>query len=444
MISILTNKPLISIIVRTKNEERWIESCIQNIKNQNYKKVEIIIVDNNSTDKTLDKIKKYKLKTVKINNFLPGKAINYGIKKSKGTIIVCLSAHCIPTNKSWLENLVKDLNDKKIAGVYGRQEPLSYSNDLDKRDLITVFGLDKKIQKKDPFFHNANSAFLRNTWKKFPFDEKVTNIEDRVWGHQVIKNNLQIIYEPSASVYHFHGIHHNLNEERARNVVRIIEKYQKEYQNGFSKLKKNKLKIAAIIPSKENLKLYKNKKLIDYTLNSALKSKFIKDIYVAAQNNNVKKYIKSKKNIKLIPRPIGYSEDHIGVIDVLKFSIDYLEKQNKFYDIVIHLQENYPNRSKGLIDKMINVFLKKDVETLIAGKTEKRTIWLKKNKKLEMLFNGFLPSELKETSIVMSLFGLCAISYTRNIRDKDIFNEKMAIYEIKDLDQSLELKKDFK
>ena len=444
MKSILSNKPLISIIIRTKNEERWIESCVQNIKNQNYKNVEIIIVDNISTDKTLDKIKKYKLKVIKIKNFLPGQAINYGIKKSKGKIIVCLSAHCIPVNKNWLENLVYDLNDENVAGVYGRQEPLSYSNDLDKRDLITVFGLDKKIQKKDPFFHNANSAFLRNTWKKFPFDEKVTNIEDRVWGHKVIKNNLKIIYEPSASVYHFHGIHHNLNEERARNVVRIIEKYQNEYQNGFSKLKKNKLKIAAIIPSKENLKLYKNKKLIDYTLNSALKSKFIKDIYVAAQNNNVKKYIKSKKNIKLIPRPVGYSEDHIGVIDVLKFSIDYLEKQNKFYDIIIHLQENYPNRSKGLIDKMINVFLKKDVETLIAGKTEKRTIWLKKNKKLEMLFNGFLPSELKETSIVMSLFGLCAISYSRNIRDKDVFNEKMAIYEIKDLDQSLELKKDIK
>ena len=79
--------------------------------------------------------------------------------------------------------------DKKVAGVYGRQEPLSYSTDFDKRDLITVFGLDKKIQVKDPFFHNANSAFLRTTWKKFPFDEKVSNIEDRVWGHQVIKKN---------------------------------------------------------------------------------------------------------------------------------------------------------------------------------------------------------------------------------------------------------------
>ena len=71
---------------------------------------------------------------------------------------------------------------------------------------------------------------------------------------------------------------------------------------------------------KENLKVYKNKKLIDYTINAAKKSKFINDIYVAAQNNSVKNYIKSKKNIKLIPRPVGYSEDYIGVIDVLKFS----------------------------------------------------------------------------------------------------------------------------
>ena len=120
MKSILSNKPLISIIIRTKNEERWIESCVQNIINQSYKKVEIIIVDNNSTDKTLYKIKKYKLKIVKINNFLPGKAINTGIKKSKGKIIVCLSAHCIPVNKKWLENtqiILEEVDRNMLHGM---------------------------------------------------------------------------------------------------------------------------------------------------------------------------------------------------------------------------------------------------------------------------------------------------------------------------------------
>ena len=36
--------------------------------------------------------------------------------------------------------------DKTYAGVYGRQEPMSFSTDSDKRDLMLVFGLDRKIQ----------------------------------------------------------------------------------------------------------------------------------------------------------------------------------------------------------------------------------------------------------------------------------------------------------
>ena len=130
--------------------------------------------------------------------------------------------HCIPKIK-WLKNLIYDLNGKKIAGIYGRQEPLSFSSDLDKRDLINTFGLDKKVQINDTFFHNANSAFRKNIWKKFPFDEKVTNIEDRVWGQKIIENGLKIVYEPKASVYHYHGINHNQNPERAKNVVRILD-----------------------------------------------------------------------------------------------------------------------------------------------------------------------------------------------------------------------------
>ena len=204
-------KAKVSIIIRTKNEEKWIESCLKSIFNQSFKKFEVILVDNESTDQTVKIAKKFKIKILKISNFKPGLAINAGIRKSSGNIIVCISGHCIPVNNSWLKNLIKDLNKKKVAGVYGRQEPLSFSSDLDKRDLINTFGLDKKIQTKDTFFHNANSAFRKDVWKKFPFDEDVTNIEDRVWGQKVIESGYKIIYEPKANVFHYHGIHHNQN-----------------------------------------------------------------------------------------------------------------------------------------------------------------------------------------------------------------------------------------
>ena len=45
---------LISIIIRTKNEERWIGLCIEQIKKQSYKNYEIILVDSISKDKTVD------------------------------------------------------------------------------------------------------------------------------------------------------------------------------------------------------------------------------------------------------------------------------------------------------------------------------------------------------------------------------------------------------
>ena len=80
-----------------------------------------------------------------------------------GDYFVCLSSHCIPVNSLWLETLVKAMDDgSQYAGVYGRQEPMSFTSPADKRDLLLVFGLDRRIQSKDSFFHNANSIIRRS------------------------------------------------------------------------------------------------------------------------------------------------------------------------------------------------------------------------------------------------------------------------------------------
>ncbi len=55
----MDNKPLVSVIITTKNEERNIETCLKSIKNQTYKKIEVIVIDNNSADSTEKISKKY-------------------------------------------------------------------------------------------------------------------------------------------------------------------------------------------------------------------------------------------------------------------------------------------------------------------------------------------------------------------------------------------------
>ena len=150
---------------------------------QTYKNFEVVIVDNNSNDRTVLRAKKYPVKIVKVNDFFPGKAINLGIRKSKGKIIICLSAHCIPVNNDWLKRLIFDLKNKKVAGVYGMQKPLSFSSDFDKRDLLNLFGQDKKVQKKRYFFFIMLTVLLEEKCGKSFCLMKKQNILKIEFGH---------------------------------------------------------------------------------------------------------------------------------------------------------------------------------------------------------------------------------------------------------------------
>ena len=93
----------------------------------------------------------------------------------------------------------------------------------DKRDLWTTFGIERRTQKKDFFFHNANSMIRRSIWEELPFDEEISGVEDREWARQVISRGYQVVYEPAGSVHHFHGIHHGRNLERSTRVPKVIE-----------------------------------------------------------------------------------------------------------------------------------------------------------------------------------------------------------------------------
>ena len=344
-------KPKISIIIRTKNEERWILKCLEQIKKQTFKEYEIILVDNNSTDKTVEKANLAGVKKIFIiNSFLPGKALNLGIKKSLGEYIVCLSAHCIPTNKNWLKNLIKNFKiENNVAGVYGRQEPMEFSKDSDKRDLFLVFGLDKKIQVKDSFFHNANSMIKKSIWKKIKFDENISNIEDRLWGEKIIQSGYKIVYEPTASVFHHHGIHQDGNQTRLKNVVNIIQSYSKNFSQG--NLDPKKLNIIAVIPSKGPLKKYKKDVLIKHTIDEAKKSKYIKKIIVSTDNANTKKFAINNGAECPFLRPKKLSLGDVNLRTVQKFSLAELEKKKIFQDLIVHLEETYPFIDIDILEK---------------------------------------------------------------------------------------------
>ena len=433
---------LVSIIIRTKNEERWISSCLESVYSQTYQNIEVILVDNYSTDKTVEKAKKFPIKLVKIKNFTPGRAINKGILASKGDYIACLSGHCIPVNNLWLENLIADLNLKNVAGVYGRQEPLSFTSDVDKRDLLITFGLDKKIQKKDSFFHNANSAFRRKIWNEIPFDESAPNIEDRLWGERVISSGYNIVYEPNASVFHWHGIHQDLDLERAKNVVKILESMDSVNISNIQ-IHPEDIEVAVIIPLRGESREIHNKSLLEYTISSANKSKYVKKVIVSTDNDEVESIAKKSDIDSVIIRPKNLSEKYINVFDVLEYSVNKLEEQNEHFDLIIMLEEIYPFRDKNVIDDMIESHIYNGYDTVFSADKEFRGVWYQSysENKLELNDSALIPKSLKVSDLFISMPGYCCVTYPKMVRDNDVFNHKVGLYEVSNPISSIAIRK---
>ena len=427
----MKNKPLVSIIIRTKNEERWINSCLDSIYNQTYKNFEIILVDNLSSDKTVEKAKQKSVKKIVfIKNYLPGKALNLGIEKSEGKFIVCLSAHCIPVNSVWLNNLVKAIEeDKTYAGVYGRQEPMSFSTDSDKRDLMLVFGLDRKIQIKDSFFHNANSIIRKECWDKKNFDSKITNIEDRIWAKEMLKLNYKILYEPSARVSHFHGIHQNGNQERLTNVVNIIQNELPIENNSYDVAKK--LKIIAVVPVRGDTISINGKPLLCFTLDNAKKSKFLDKIFVSTDSQYTSQIAKENGAECPFIRPSDYSLPHVNLETVQKYSLEMIEKNNYFPDLIVHLQETFPFRHDQLIDDMILSLLENGYDSVIASKREPGWIWKEsENGDFQRIDSGDIPRDFKQSSFI-GLHGCGCVTYPEYIRNNKILGNKIGMLKVK-------------
>lgn len=430
--------PLLSIIIRTKNEERWISQCLGAVFSQDYKNFEVILVDNESTDRTVEKAKQFPIqKIVTCKEYRPGKALNLGILEAKGEYIVCLSGHCIPVNNQWLDKLLQNFSDPKVAGVYGRQEPMSFTSPVDKRDLAIVFGLDRKVQIKDSFFHNANSMIRANLWREIPFDDQVTNIEDRIWARALLQKGSKIVYEPEASVYHHHGIHQNLNLERCASVVQVLESIDQDYR--YKAVDIEALNVVALIPLRGPLQYLNGKPLLAYTMERARESKGIKKIIVATDDPKTAEVAKELGAEVPFLRDPALSKDFVDLLQVFQYSLEQLEARKIFPDLLVTLEVTFPFRPRGLLDGMLSKFSKGGFDSLVAVRRENRGIWKKQNGGFVQVEEGITPRAFKQPTYV-ELRGVALMTHPEFLREGDFYGNNVGIYEIDNPTSSIEVR----
>ena len=218
------------VVIRCRNEMDWLPRVIGSIKKQTVKPSKILLVDNSSTDGSLEYAMEQGCEIVNYDKseFNYSYALNIGIKETSANEILILSAHCEILIPNSIQKLIETRRQYDASGVFGRQIPTVRSNPVDTRDLITVFGRERIVYETYPFFHTAFSLIDRQAWEDCPFNENQNGVEDRFWAREQALKGRKIIYEPESIVFHEHGLNQGASMERALRVCHSLKDFHQD------------------------------------------------------------------------------------------------------------------------------------------------------------------------------------------------------------------------
>lgn len=197
-----------------------------------------------------------------------------------------------------------------------------------------------------------------------------------------------------------------------------------------------KPKIIAIIPARggskgiprKNIRLLAGKPLIAYSIESALKSKYIDKVIVSTEDEEIAE-ISKLYGADVIKRPIELAGDDITLDPVIYHAISAIENKEKIkYEIVITIQPTSPLLSTKTIDEAIKIMLSEYYDTLISVKDKTHLYWTKRGRNFVPLYKErknrqYLNPIYKET-------GALLISKRKTITENQRIGNKIFLFEI--------------
>ena len=176
----MNDKIKISVIMPSVNVGDYIEECILSVINQTLQDIEIICVDANSTDGTLDILKKYAQKDARINVITSNKKsyghqVNLGLSKAKGEYVSIIETDDF-INENMFESLY-DLSDNGkvdvIKGTFYRYDDYDKNNIVFKIDNSkkTITPLKKFTLKEEPLFIDGHPSVWAGIYKRSFLEE---------------------------------------------------------------------------------------------------------------------------------------------------------------------------------------------------------------------------------------------------------------------------------
>jgi len=204
----MENNPLVSVIIPVYNAENYVYACLESVITQTYKPIEIIVIDDGSSDESTNIVKKFDVQLVEQPNSGACAARNLGIQKASGNFLQFLDADDLLSPEKiqiQVNKLVRNVN-AVANGRWGR----FYSEDPNTEAI--QWGPDSSLQMDlspvDWLLRNHMSQ--TGCWlvpsglvKKAGFwDETLTINQDGEFFSRVVGVAEKVIYTPDAKVYY--------------------------------------------------------------------------------------------------------------------------------------------------------------------------------------------------------------------------------------------------
>ena len=180
----MATSDLVSVIIPCYNSEETIIPCIASVRNQTYKTVEILIIDDGSTDNSFERITAYMkalghppdMKLVHQDNAGPSAARNKGVNLSLGNWIAFLDAddYWMPEKLQIQLKCLDEHPDLALIGVQSKSFTVAHP------DVLSLLTFKQMLFKN--YFKTSGVVLKKSVALEIPFDEKMKYSEDyRAW-----------------------------------------------------------------------------------------------------------------------------------------------------------------------------------------------------------------------------------------------------------------------
>lgn len=214
----------VSIIVLNHNGKRFLNRCFSSLRKLNFHRsqMEIIMVDNNSTDGSIEFMEENfpEVKLLKLNkNYGFAEGNNKALNKARGEYLAFLNNDAF-VHKDWLGELLKTAEDKTIGACASK---ILFAKDKKMINSVglywTIFGTagEKGIFEKDGRMFDSFNEVLAPSGAAFLVKKKIFKevgsfdsdyfiyVEDLDLGWKIWNHGYRVVYVPTAKVYHYHG-----------------------------------------------------------------------------------------------------------------------------------------------------------------------------------------------------------------------------------------------